>query len=298
MKDPNGYDEVIFRYDLDAYGISVKDKNFKDANIFANRIMSNAVIFDEKEYGIVGYVLKEIANDGLNLLQSSNISEIPLFVRASSKIVGLVLNLLESKKIDLEQIWDAYNQHQNSTHKLFMSKTEKNSYLDQNTKFSKSAINTLIEYMRKNQKIFSYRPNNFIKGILNEVSRLSKVHGLDNDDEHFVSLFRMLLRLDEYVKENSTLSDFIPRSEKELIPFVEKIISLRNSQNDGNFKHDNINDLLWSMIKTWRHYFIKFLENPQPMYSVRQNQEAPENPEATELINEITKHIEEEAGLR
>jgi len=147
------YDETKFRYDLDAFGVSIKEKNFKDANIFANRIMSNAVIFDKKEYGIIGHILKEIAVDGLQLQQSIIISEVPTYAKHSSKVVGLILKLLETK-MDLEQIWDSYNQHQNDTHQFFMSKIEKNAYLKSDTKFSKNVIAFLIEYIRKIQKLF------------------------------------------------------------------------------------------------------------------------------------------------
>jgi len=137
-----------------------------------------------------------------------------------------------------------------------------------------------------------------MNGILSEIGRVDRVHNLDKYDEHFVSLFRMISRIDDYIKATSTLSDFALRSEKEILPYIEKITQLHNSLKTNNSDQKEIDDLLWSMMKMWRLDFIKFLENPQPPNSFRQQQEAPENPEATELINEITKHIEEETGLK
>lgn len=297
MGDSNTYTNTIFRYDLDAYGYSVKEKDFKNANIFANRIMSNAALFDTKGYGIIGHILKEIAVDGMNLQQTTDVSEVPTYAKESSKVVGQILKELESG-IDLNQIWNAYNNQQISTHHLFMIKIEKSAYLKPDTSFSNNALDKLISYMNKNKKLFLYRPNNFIIGILNEIGRIGKVHNLNSDDEHFVSLLRMLYKIDDYVKHTSASSDFSLRVEKEVLPFVDKIINTHNLLKKGDATNDDVDDLLWSMIKTWRNYFVKFIEPNSVPNSIRREQETTETPEATELIKEITKHIEEEAGLK
>ena len=72
MTDSDMYLKEGFPEDLDAYGIAIKEKDFKWANIFANRIMSNSYLFDQKETGIIGHVLKEIASDGINLQQKKD----------------------------------------------------------------------------------------------------------------------------------------------------------------------------------------------------------------------------------
>ena len=47
------YDSELFKIDLKIFESAMKKKDFKTANIMANRIMSNAWISDTQFYGIM-----------------------------------------------------------------------------------------------------------------------------------------------------------------------------------------------------------------------------------------------------
>lgn len=291
------YNETLFRYDLDAYGIAVKDKDFKESNIFANRIMSNAALFDSKEFGIIGYILKEISTDGINVQQSKDDKTIVDFSQKTSKVVGTIIKMLEAKQINLKEIWSLYSSHQINTHTLFMSKPEKIAYVKLDQNFSNSVVKQLVGILEKNIGILQYATNSILSGILNETGRISKVYGLTNSDEHFVSLLRMLQRIDDYIKNTSmTDSDFIERTKKEIIPHASEIISIYSSLTDSNDQADKIDILLWELIKIWRLYYIKFMEVIQPSYSIRKQKSTKEDVEKSELVEEVTKYIEDEIG--
>jgi len=290
------YSETVFRGDLDAYGISIKEKDFKEANIYANRIMSNAYLFDQETLGITGFILKEFVEDGLNLQQRKENEIISDYGKKTSRVVGRVISMLDENGISLKELWEIYSENQLSTHKMFMSKIEQNAYVKLNPNFSQQAIKKLMELLQKKTKLLSYIQNNFLGGILNEIGRFSKVYGLTKDDEHFVCLLRMLHRIDNYVHSTSTPRDYTKRSESEIIPFADEILTIYNSRTDSDPKEKEIDSLLWKIIKIWRLYFIEYTDIGTPIYSVRQEKLKSKEEEESELVDEVTKHIENELG--
>lgn len=295
-KKMTGYDETKFRYDLDAYGLTVKESDFKQANIFANRVMSNSFIFNSRDFGIIGHILKEIASDGINVQQSRDEKLLNEYSKKSEKVLGEIVTMLDSNKIDLTKIWSHFSAQQDTTMKLFMSDYETRAYAEPDKDFSHEMIKNLMEILEENIVLLEYRSNNIYRGMLNEIGRMSKVSGLYNYDQHFVALLGMMQKIDEYVKQTSSSADFIQRSKKELIPLTKKVVEIYNSMNSENYQNETIDDFLWSLIKIWRLYFVKFMEQGQISYSMREEQ-IPEDPEKSKLVDEVTKYIEKEIGV-
>lgn len=291
-EDKAPYSKKIFRYDVDAYGVSIKEKDFIQANVFANRIMSNAAIFNEKTFGITGFILKEIASDGVNIQQSKDDELLADFAKKSSKVVGSIITMLNNKRIDLKQLWLEYHQHQRTTHSTFMSKQEKATYLQLDEDFSSRMIHELVLILSENKNILKLRNNNFLKGILNEIGRVAKVHGLKRDDEQFASLLIMAQRIDEYIKQTQKDS-YVSTITKELLPLIDEIIMI-NNKTDRNEVIDNV---LWETIKIWRLYFLKYMEIRQPTVSIKEEYVSSEEKEMSKLVDEVTKKIEEDVGL-
>lgn len=286
-----------FPEDLDAYGIAIKEKDFKWANIFANRIMSNSYLFDQKETGIIGHVLKEIASDGINLQQKKDPKQLSDYSQKSRHVVGGIITMLEKNQIDCDEVWQLYNNHQKATNKMFQSEIEQTAYPKTNEVFSISIIDKLIELLEKHSDILLEPQNNLFKGILNEAGRISKVYGLSKEEEHFVSLLRGITRIDDYIKAISKGSSFVAKSEEQIIPLVKKIIELNHNRKENNYEKDDIDNLLWEMIKIWRFYFIKYMEVPLTSYSFREEKIHSEDEEESKLVEEVKKHIEKEMGV-
>lgn len=290
------YNDKVFQYDLDAYGISVKDKDFKESNIFSNRIMSNAYLFDKQIYGIIGFILKEVAEDGLNI-QQRDPKAVSEYLKQSLKIVGSIITMLKQNEVSIEELWNMYSEQQLSTHSMFMSKNERAAYPKLEKDFSTNIIKKLLEILEENKPFLFDKRNNFLKGILNEIGRVSKTHGLTRNDEHFVSLLRMLHRVDEYVKASSSNLEFIKRSKEEILPFVDEILLLYKSISDENPKEKEIDLLLWKIIGVWRLSFIKYLDLGTTAYSIREEKTQSDEEEESELIGEVKKHIEDKMGI-
>jgi len=295
MVEHNYYNDV-FSQEVDGFGIALKEKDFRWANILANRIMSNSFAFENKDCGIVGHVFKEISSDGLVVQQKNpDSSLIADYANFSKKVVGGVVKMLEKNQIDLNQLWELYHTQQHATNKMFQSKIEKAAYLNPNPEYSSIFIQNLLLLLESNISLFADPKTNLLKGFLNETGRISKVHSLSLDDEHFVSLFRALDRIDDYNKSIFKGKDFAKTAQEEIIPLVKRIFEISKTRNEDSFK-TNINNLLWDMIKIWRFDFIKYMEVTIPTYSIRDEKLITEEDEESELVNEVKKQIERDMG--
>ena len=58
-----------------------------------------------------------------------------------------------------------------------------------------------------------------------------------------------------------------------------------------------IDSLLWKLIKIWRLYFIEYTDVGVPIYSAREEKLKSKEEEESELVDEVTKHIEKEIGV-
>ena len=294
MSKTDYYLEKIFPQDLDAYGISIKEKDFKWSNILANRIMSNAFLFDSKECGIVGHVLKEIASDGLSLQQKDS-SVLIDYSNISRKVVGGIITMLEKNQIILDHLWELYSDQQYSTNKMFQSKIEQAAYVSSNEEFSTAIIDKLLNLLEENIGILLERNNNLFNGILNEISRISKAHGISKEQERFLTLFRAISRIDDYNKMNSNKTSYVKITKNQIIPLAKKIIEINHNKNNDNFKSQT-DDLLWEMIKIWRFDFIKYLESNTATFSTREQKAYSGEEEESELVDKVKEQIEKEMG--
>jgi len=290
------YDVINFRYDLDAFGFCVKENDFKQANIFANRIMSNTFLFDKKDFGIIGHICKEIANDGIVAQQGKDEKLLLEYSEKSQKVIGVIIKMLDSESLNLKKIWSHYSAQQDSTNKLFMSEYEIKAYQKSDKDFSNKAIKKLMKILEENIVLLEYRSNDLYRGMLNELGRISKIYGLYDYDEHFTSLLRMMQKIDEYVKSTSTPNDFTTRSKKEIVLLTQEVISIYHLIDSNNKQEEKIDDLLWILIKIWRLFFIKFMERGQVSYSMKEEQ-LPDDPQKSKLVDEVTSYIEKELGV-
>ena len=165
---------------------------------------------------------------------------------------------------------------------------EKSSYTD-NTKYTSKTVQKVTKLLFSSKDFLTYGSNNIINGVLNEISRVSRTHGVNPQDLQLSSILVMIDRIDEYVGTTATdKEDFEKRISNEVIPHIKKLEELH-----GNGMHEEqVNDLLWKLIKEWREYYIRFLEpSKQPIQS-----KIPiiEGRIKDELVKELAEGIEKE----
>jgi len=251
--------------------------------------MTNACFFDDKYFGIIGFFLRQLALDGITANAVNNTEAENLIKEQTSQFIDAILGQLNTEK-DLTQLWIKYSLALAKTRPAILLEDEKKAYKS-NSEFTHLIFQEAISVLFQNKKELTYLTNNLIKGVLNELNRVSRTHGVKTEDLYLHSLLIMLERIDEYV--GMTIldkDDFKNRIEKEVLPDIEKLSSILTESNNEVV----INDFLWDLIKKWRIDYIRFLEprrTGQPQY---QGQLLANEPVKSELVDELAKGLEEE----
>jgi hypothetical protein len=266
-------------------------EDFELMNIFGNRIMSNALFGDDGKLALPGFFLKHVAIIYMRLktyLPSSKFSD--------AKKVGeeYLATLLDFSKESIEErLWENFHKFNNSIRKYVIGDIEAEVY-EENPKITHNAFKWLIKYLNDKKDVL-LRPNNlFLKGILNEMDRLSKVYGCELMDTYAISLLTALDRYFDYFPiAYGTLTGEVDKDKVRsmVFPYIEKIVELFSSE---NVKPEAVDSILWELIRGWREFFIHYMELPH---------RAPEKPiELPEeyrkkLAEQIAKALEKEVKL-
>ena len=282
------YDDKLFRQDLKIYSESLQNKDYKTANIISNRIMTNAWFSDNKFYGVTGFFLRQFAID---VLLASNINEsaVSNIINHAKTFTDSTLGQVSSKKFSLKELWTYFAVANEKYRKEFGSEEEKTNYTNEN-EYTHNVFVTSLGILADSKKILVYPSNNLIKGIINEMNRVSRTYGQKQTDLYILSLLIMIDRIDEYVGMTCLdKNDFEKRMEEEVIPLVDSLLKLQ----ENNFEEDSVNEFLWKLICKWRLYYIKFLE----ARTIKQSQnKKPVIGEKIkdELVDELVEGIETE----
>lgn len=287
------YNKDLFGQDLQNYINAVKMKDFRTGNILGNRIMSNAYLFDEKNYGLIGFFLKQIMADALTL---RNLNDPDAISAISNAAMDFVQNTIEpqlnSMLINYEKIWTGYNNVIIKTRQAFIPKSESVVY-KQNSEVSSEAFKRILTILFQNKNHLSYLSNNLLKGILNEMNRIGRTYGTSRSDAYTLSILTMIDRVDEYVGLTVIdKDDFEMRVKAEIIPHIEQLEKIHN-----DLTVENTNELLWKLIIMWRLNFIKFLDVRRSINQAPpQIQQDTRPPVKSKLVEELAKSLEDEIG--
>jgi len=289
-----GYNEKIFRQDLDVFSDNTHNKDFRSANILANRIMSNAYFSDEKYFGIIGFFLRQLAIEGLNFSVMNKADGINLIKDKTSEFVDKIKGQLNTEK-DLGKLWIEYSNLMMVTRPTSLVENERKYYKTE-LEFTNQVFDKIFKSLLENPNELTYPTNNLLKGILNEIQRVMKTHGADKTKLYLHSIILMLDRIDEYIGMTALdKDDFKRRVEKETIPNLEKISSIFKRIDEPEVV-DSVNDLLWDLIKQWRADFIKFLEPRTQIQSQSKSKPSMTEPVKSELVKELAESLEDEVA--
>lgn len=249
---------VIFEQDLGAYKSAVNRGDFELANTFANRMMSNAYMFDEKEIGIIGLILKEMSREGMIAKQVKDKSAPNTVITQTQNTIKKIEDQIKIKKFDLDEIWKGFSNLLVTTRKSKLNQDENVAYSNLNLEFTEFACEKMTKEFSDNLQLLDYPSNNLFGGVLTELGRIMDCHGIEKNSLQTMLILTMLNRLYEYIRF-TTNDDLDKRVQDEFIPHVTKALDYLKS-NKNETESMEINNILWDLIKIWRIYFIKFTE--------------------------------------
>ncbi|MGD0643791.1 MAG: hypothetical protein ABSA75_02680 [Candidatus Bathyarchaeia archaeon] len=282
--------EKVIAEDLKAAVAAFKDDSYDTANVLANRIMSNAIFGQNSKIFLPGFFLKDVAfTFGILKARSSSMA----FSTAKSHGFTFVDSLSKQlPTIDEKELWDRFFSYSEKMRSFESTDWENKSY-SVNIKFTSESFKWLLTYLQQNKSALLDPRNFLIKGMINEMGRVYKAHSAELKDFASLNLIIALDRDYDYICRISNGPNLRSIDEEEvkkfIFPTVDKILSLSVQE----FKIEDVDLLLWDLVRKWREYFILYGELLSPAIALQKGIEIPEELKK-KLSDSLTKTLEKQ----
>lgn len=283
-----GLNKVIAE-DLIAALEAFRTDSFDNVNIFANRIMSNAIFGPDTQLFLCGFFLKDVAFTFMGLKTRQKAIAYSTAKSHGFSFVEFLVNSASS--FDEEKLWKEFHSFNDSIRKFEMSEFEEKSYSD-NIEFTKDAFSWLFDYLKMNTGILLDSRNLLLKGILNEMHRIFRVHSGGLAETVLMSLIKALDRYYEYFRRiyarpNGRIDE--ERFKKDVLPYLDQIEKAFSPR----LKLGEADSTLWNLVKGWREFFIQRMELISPRLTFEKGIEMPEELKK-KLSESMTRTLEKE----
>jgi hypothetical protein len=274
----------IIKQDIAAAVAAFEQDDFASMNMYANRLMANALFGDIEEFFLPGFFFKDIAGFFLNMKFLSKPVALSTAKVVALKHINSLKEYASGEKINVSLIWISFYQCYKDLRKFLLDDIEAKVYSD-NTAFTRHSFLWLTRYMKAHKEVL-LDPNNLLfKGILNEYERIFRSHSGELNDVIAISLVRSLDRLYNYLVIMKTSDGKVDENKLKLLvyPHIEMIEQLAYAPNIDVCLPAT--SALWNMTKQWREFFIQYMdvERVKPVEAER----------AIELPAEVRKKIAE-----
>lgn len=245
---------------IEVASLYFKTEDFQLMNVLGNRIMSDSMFGNIRDFALFGFFVKQMALSYLNLKPRINDSDF-----LDAKLVGekYLENLLAaSENYDIVKSWSDYHNWNIKIIKYSTSDIENNvkDIYGDNPKITENVRHWLVDFFVTDREILYDSKNNFIKGIISEFQRVGLAYGYQVID---TIIFSCLVALDRYyeyfVFQHTTENGLIDKEtvKTTIFPYIDKIKQFSSS---SEVDYEEVTHLLWQLIKSWRESFIHYIE--------------------------------------
>lgn len=288
----------IIRQDMKVAVKTFLDEDFGTMNILSNRFMAN-LVFDSslKNYAIVGHFLKEIAQDYLKIQPNK-----PLFkknIHIGKKYVKKLKETIDRSEFIVVDVWNIAFAYKEDINNVFAPINETETY-NKNIGFVDLCFEHLLNVIETNRDVLLVDQNAFLNGLLNEIDRIIRVHGMKPYHFAFKNLIQSFGRLYDYIRFSSLKMEggFDKTIIQEGIkPYIDKMINFGREKKDSSSEdlYLEATDFMSDTILEWRKNFILFMDMGRIQKPTPKRIELPE--EARKSIMEaISKDLEKDVG--
>lgn len=278
-----------------------KDEYFL-TTVYSNRILSDSLILDDLDWGLVGFMIRSMTLDYIKFRTSNsgkNDSKYVSEVRTPGDelFTALIKRSGEEKKTTFS-LWNLFIKYKNAFRQYQRVESENVSYyLDNlNEDYTAYVSEWMTEFLY-NSKDYLYLPNNnLLKGIENEIERIPNLTGYDLK---ITLLSCCILSMDwylDYVKQfgNSDPKSYEAVISEKFIPEVDELLSLLKTT---NLQVEKFSDFIWNNLKNWRKLFLVFMELPSGSTQTEKKIVLPSDFK-NKLTDILSKSVKKELGLR
>ena len=249
----------VFIEDLEAYINGLENKDFQFCNIISNRITTDAIFLDSKEFALIGAILKDTLPNFQRVEESYEET-------IRKKFVSVINDFMKyQEKLDCSFILNRYSDYFDESKQYFTSSFEKYS---ENKDYTSRIINFCLKFLKDELEKgnLPYAEDLLVMGVLNEISRASRQFGCTSHQHILLNILSFSHRLQDYFKVLLTSDDKYANKWKESYQKYRAILK------DNIKKYDLSDDYiqrssedLFELIKEWRFMFLRLMNILPPM---------------------------------
>jgi len=270
--------------------------------IYSNRLISDALIMDDIEGGIVGFVIRVLAlsytnfkNFNPEISDSKYLSEVR--VPGTEFLAALDRRSIGSGE-SIRTIWDQFVVFMNDFRRYQHSKSESMDYYTGNSSedYSNLVAEWMMHFLDISKSDLLLTNNNLLKGISNEIERISILTGYNVRNTLLMSCLMSMDWYLDFVKELA-ISDPVAYKNKINEEFIPSIDELSKLLNGSEISVDGVTNMIWSFLKNWRKLFIVFMElTPKP--TLKDSKVVLPLEFKNKLTDALSKSVRREMGIK
>ncbi|KKK40332.1 hypothetical protein LCGC14_0786500 [marine sediment metagenome] len=237
--------------DVNIYKNGLEREDYSFCNIIGNRLITNAVFLDSKEFNLIGAILKEVLNFFAIIEEPKNLKK---------ELDNLIDTFINTKELSVNSIMEFYLNFYSNIRNEINPEFEK--YKD-NKEYSLYSTKVCLDFLKAelDKQIIPYSRDLIYFGVSNELNRIYRNFGCN---KHQLILKIVLLfsgRLYDYYRF------LIMSKEPKYESWEENYLVLKEKikKNISEFDIDaeylgKTRDLLFELCKEWRFMYIRLLD--------------------------------------
>jgi hypothetical protein len=261
--------ESAIQQDFKAYQLAHTDNRFDLATVFANRLLSNVLLSQNKRLCLLGYVLREAAVINGRAEQSGG--EAPKTIaEATDTLLGSCDNAFSKKGLEILATWKAFHAFLVAVRPYYVTDQEKAAYTEDNS-ITSEAIKFLYEQFLMNRSELVAPGTQVPQGCMNEAMRLFAVFGVSDRDLPLLAILSATVWLYGFVahrwqEEDVVEGTFVEAQRDRFFRLLDPASPLLDAVKYPTLDSlaEPATDVLCNIILEWRRDYIRFQEITTP----------------------------------
>lgn len=248
----------VLKKDLKAYLKGLEANEYGYCNVISNRMITNSMIIESKNFNLLGAILKETTFD-FNLFQDDD-----KFNEAKKKLISIVKSYLEMEDTpEIEQIISNYFEYYDVFRSLISSPfSEYEDNIDFSIYTTKFCLKFLVEES-ESEKNLPYNLDVLVFGVLSEINRVIKNFGFTKHQLILRLILSFYGRTHEYYRFLLSNENVVDKWEELYKDFKNQfLLNLKSFSLEDEYITSSIS-LLFEICKEWRLFFMRLLEIPR-----------------------------------
>lgn len=285
----------IIKMDLKAAIQAFEADDFDSMNVFANRSMANAIMGKTKNLILPGFFMKDLALI-YGIIKAYRGSTLSTAKVIGTKHLKSLEKMLSQEKLSEKELWKFFYRLNLDLKEFLKDDSEKNVYTSDDPEFSHAAFMWLLNHLKEGKTLLLNPKNRLLKGTLNEMDRIFKVHGGLESEIYAISMLKALDRYYDYFRFAHKIDGVIDeeRVKSKIFPYVDEITSIVSSR---RVSMSRMMKTMWELVSEWRKSFIEYTELRRRGIAVEKAIELPEEAKR-KLTESVTKALEREVKVK